>query len=1278
MVSLSGFWCHYQLRRLALDWPALWAERDSIVSEELAHRLDELLESGDQAVSQVVEILSDSSSQLSAGDLSRIRNQAGIAAVAVYGPDDRLQVWDGVHRGPVPEEVRAGLTRYAFGSRPLFSYLYFTAPAPVTGETVVAAALLQGSFPSSRFAESDDFAGRFRASSGEEILVSRPERLEGEGVQDFIWEGEPLLSVQIVRPTSAERMEAATLFWTGVAGFLAVFSWLLLALGGVGGRWHPVAASVSLLGVVVLLPIGTLLSAPDLFAPAHFLTPGPFELTLGRLLALVLAGGFFVGLIPAGRPRLKPLLGVGAPLVVLFPLVVWLFHGSVSTEYLAVGLGGWVVYQVTLALLLALVTLGAIRLGGHGGEEAGSAGWVSAAGLTALLFASGGTALVRETGTLSPWLAMLWAVPAYLGARYLRGDRQWGSDLISWTFAAVLGASVALPFAWGARVSSRMALGESHLEELSAPADPYLQLLLERLGESIAALDRETVDPVELLYGGWSGSGLASEGYPIWLTLWSPGGLPLEELRIGVTGSRPAVADDFLEEARLSDDIFVRRLSYARTRYLVLAPLGDGSVVSGVVPPGRPGVVGSPLDPLIRASSSSAGTPLTLVPFLPGDEPHSADGIVWTQEEDGWRGETVVRYSDGTVQAHYLVDQSGTTVTAARGTLLLLLDLLLFLTIWGVGSVTVLGKHPPLREWWSLGRSFRARITMGLFGFFLISIVIFGTLAFRILASAAVRTATALAERVVEDGAEWYSEAGGSMALLSERLGADLLEFRHGELRGGSVDELVELGLYEGWLPIHVSRQLEGRERLLASTLALVGEWEYVMAYRRLPDGDIMGSPVPIQAGEVALRRREVTDLLGFAVVLGAVLSLGLALLVGRTLSRPIETLQIASERVGKGNLEVKLPEDRADEFGAVFSAFNRMVLGIRRAQMALVRTTRRTQAILEEAATGVIALDSSGRVTLVNPRAEMLLGKGIPVGELLPESEGPAGELVLWVGRYFRDGMEEAGTDLQMGERRIRLRARRISQTGPASGAVLSLEDVTDELRSERILAWGEMARQVAHEVKNPLTPIKLSVQHLLRAWEDGRSDFGDILERNVEVVLREIDHLSEISRSFARFAAPQAAGQSPLEPVDVGAVVEEALALYRSGQGSVEYECRVPSSPEVCARTPELKEVLVNLLENSRAAVPPDGTIEIEVEVLVAEVEIRVRDNGTGIDPGFIPRIFEPHFCTRSTGTGLGLAIVWNLVESWGGSVEVESSVGEGTLVRIRLRIWGEEEGA
>ena len=243
------------------------------------------------------------------------------------------------------------------------------------------------------------------------------------------------------------------------------------------------------------------------------------------------------------------------------------------------------------------------------------------------------------------------------------------------------------------------------------------------------------------------------------------------------------------------------------------------------------------------------------------------------------------------------------------------------------------------------------------------------------------------------------------------------------------------------------------------------------------------------------------------------------------------------------------------DEFGAVFTAFNRMVLRLGEARRELLRTTRRTQAIVEEVATGVIAVDTRGRVTVANPGAESLLGAPLETGVPIPESTDRGAELAVWLDSYKTSGANESDADFRWADRRIRARARRIVQEGRVGGVVVSLEDVTDELRSERILAWGEMAKQVAHEVKNPLTPIKLSVQHLLRAWNDRRSDFGNILERNVATILGEIDRLASIARSFSRLASPATENKGPLESVDVGVVVREILDLYEGGaQASVQ----------------------------------------------------------------------------------------------------------------------------
>lgn len=227
-----------------------------------------------------------------------------------------------------------------------------------------------------------------------------------------------------------------------------------------------------------------------------------------------------------------------------------------------------------------------------------------------------------------------------------------------------------------------------------------------------------------------------------------------------------------------------------------------------------------------------------------------------------------------------------------------------------------------------------------------------------------------------------------------------------------------------------------------------------------------------------------------------------------------------------------------------------------------------------------------------------------------------------------------------------------------------------SQEIRTARVLAWGEMARQVAHEIKNPLTPIKLAVQHLRRAYADRRPDYATVLDTNVEQVLLEIDRLSEIARAFSRYGAP-ALSTGPLEEVRVEQIVHEALTLYRAGDPDVEYQESVqPGIPHALGRAGELKEVLLNLLENARTALDGSGgTINVSARSTELGIELAVTDNGPGIPADFLQRVFEPHFSTRSSGTGLGLAIVRRLVESWGGSVTAESEVGVGTTIRIVL---------
>jgi signal transduction histidine kinase len=220
--------------------------------------------------------------------------------------------------------------------------------------------------------------------------------------------------------------------------------------------------------------------------------------------------------------------------------------------------------------------------------------------------------------------------------------------------------------------------------------------------------------------------------------------------------------------------------------------------------------------------------------------------------------------------------------------------------------------------------------------------------------------------------------------------------------------------------------------------------------------------------------------------------------------------------------------------------------------------------------------------------------------------------------------------------------------------------EAVDRMAQAVRVLAWGELARQIAHEIKNPLTPIRLGVQHLQRAYRDHRPDFEAQLDRAVKQILAEIERLDAIARAFARFGAP-AAEAGPLEAVDVAAVAAETAQLYALG-GKTTVLVSGGGQP-ARARKDELREVLINLIENARDAGATEVRIAIQPGTIVAT------DNGRGIPPADLPRIFEPRFSTTSSGTGLGLAICRRLVESWGATITVESAVGQGTTVTLQL---------
>jgi len=415
------------------------------------------------------------------------------------------------------------------------------------------------------------------------------------------------------------------------------------------------------------------------------------------------------------------------------------------------------------------------------------------------------------------------------------------------------------------------------------------------------------------------------------------------------------------------------------------------------------------------------------------------------------------------------------------------------------------------------------------------------------------------------------------------------------------------------------------------------------------------------------LVRNEQDLIFGLLVVtLGGLLAaVALAALAARTLATPVHALEVAAADVGRGQLPRLEPGDAPEEFAPVMQAFEQMAMDVRASQSALEAARQRTAAVLRNVATGVVALDESFRVVTSNPRAEELLGVELHAGDALatrsPEEWHPVWD---WVRALSRGSEEQEPREFTLGGRQVRVQVARLS--GATSGWVVALDDVTSLSHAVRILAWGELARQIAHEIKNPLTPIRLGVQHLRRAYEASRGDFPDTLERTSRQILAEIERLDAIARAFSRFGAPPS-GTEPLGPVDAVDVARDVATLYALGEAEL-VMVEGDGAPAILARRDELKEVLINLVENARAA----GARRVRVRAGAAAggVEVSVEDDGRGIPAEDLPRVLEPQFSTTTSGTGLGLAICRRLVESWEGQIGVASEPGQGTTVTLRLK--------
>lgn len=405
--------------------------------------------------------------------------------------------------------------------------------------------------------------------------------------------------------------------------------------------------------------------------------------------------------------------------------------------------------------------------------------------------------------------------------------------------------------------------------------------------------------------------------------------------------------------------------------------------------------------------------------------------------------------------------------------------------------------------------------------------------------------------------------------------------------------------------------------------------------------------------------------------------------LVARRVAGPIAMLARAAGRLRAGDLDVRVDRGSNDEIGSLVVAFNEMAIALRTQRDDLERRKDYIEKILNAATTGVLSVDSTGSLITINPAAGQLLVEAASapsIGDDILEflsSDPPLHPLGQALSHALVGGSDtEVEVDLVRGDRERRLRAvflRFAPQEDAPAGVIVLLEDVTEIVRSGRLSAWAEMARRIAHEVKNPLTPIQLSVEHLRRVWAVGDKRFESILRECLDNIQNQVRTLRRIASEFSAYARLP---EIRPEPVMVDELIRSTLQPYAtSPPPGVRFETDVPTGlPMLMIDRTVVHRTLVNLVENSLHALGDRGTIAITARGVDGRsgqrmIRIEVRDDGAGIDPRTRSRLFEPYFSTRQGGTGLGLAIARKAAEEHGGSIDISSRQGEGTTVILTL---------
>ncbi|MCB1033337.1 MAG: HAMP domain-containing protein, partial [Acidobacteria bacterium] len=416
-------------------------------------------------------------------------------------------------------------------------------------------------------------------------------------------------------------------------------------------------------------------------------------------------------------------------------------------------------------------------------------------------------------------------------------------------------------------------------------------------------------------------------------------------------------------------------------------------------------------------------------------------------------------------------------------------------------------------------------------------------------------------------------------------------------------------------------------------------------------------------------------------------------LYLARRVTVPIQALAAGTRQIMGGDLGHRVAVDADDELGVLVDSFNQMTAELEQnrdlleqSNRELMETSRQQSeeqaliaAVLQSVTAGVMSFDRDGTVFTCNGAARTMLHLkdqvlGLPASEVL--SGLNRSKLRVLLSKLPED--EEKGLS-KLHREQVNLvvggewKALEVTISpirdadGENQGRVMVLEDLTDLIKAQKLAAWTEAARRIAHEIKNPLTPIRLAAERLLRRYQADDPKIGQALEDAVEIIVREVATLQGMVDEFSRYA--RMPYPHPQE-TDFGRLVHETLDLYRDIKPGIEVRGEVaPDARQLWVDAKQLKQAMINLLDNAVEATDPPGAIVVKADRVDGQVRLTISDTGRGIPDADKEKLFLPYFSTKGRGTGLGLAIVHRIVTDHHGRIRVEANHPKGTVFTVEL---------